>query len=57
MTDTPKHRKNVLTRTKPRVQPMPKHVGEYEHEDRTALRLGALLYDIGVGNPFRGGAR
>lgn len=50
----PKHRANKLVRTKPRVQQLGKHVGEYVHEDRTHERLGALLFDITVANPFRG---
>lgn len=37
---TPKHRANKVVRTQ-KVQPVPKHAGEYVPEDRTHERLGA----------------
>lgn len=54
-TYSPKHRRQAGVRTEPRVQPVPRHAGEYVAEDRMHERLGAdgiewgeLLHDVCV---------
>lgn len=42
----PKHRADGPAVTEPRVQPVPRHVGSYEPEDRSHERLGALAFTI-----------
>lgn len=42
----PKHRKPGAPVEEPRVQPVPRHAGEYAHESRTLERLGAAAFSI-----------
>lgn len=63
----PKHRKNVLVRTKPLVQAAGKHAGQFvggKHDADSAdgypireFSIRDLMQETFVGNPFQGGTR